>query len=285
MHSVNWLIVIASDEGKVKMKLEYRDILDCLKRHPSSCVALKPTSLISYKLIKDIADEVQDAKYPAVDFSRLVLSEKMERVTLPLTELAIAAAQIGARLLIDAEQSELQPAVDLMALYLMQKVNKNRSIVYNTYQLYLQDSGLRALAHQKWLHENGANFAAKFVRGAYLSHEFSRQKSSHPNYRLCASKALTDQNYNENALMFCGGQDPIIFATHNAGSVKMIGSSIIRHRRQNLHEFAYLMGFRHRISEVLSGFKTLEYVPYGPTDVKIPYLLRRLEENADIMSK
>jgi proline dehydrogenase len=265
------------------MKAEYSKILPCLERHKGSCIALKPTSLISPEKIQKLGSNLKQDRYPEINLDKHLKSGEVEEVSLPLTELAEQATQRGVRLLIDAEQSELQPAVDLIALYLMKRFNNGTNtspLIYNTYQLYLQDSGLRLLCHQKWLQESGSELAAKMVRGAYLSHEIGRKADAHPNYQLCPNKAATDRNYDLNASRLAKENCSAIFATHNSRSVELL-VQLVSNNQSSKCEFAYLMGFRPRIATLLRGHKTLEYVPYGPTNVKIPYLLRRLEENTD----
>ena len=43
-------------------------------------------------------------------------------------------------ILLDAEQTYRQPALDQFALYMSRKFNRDSTLVYNTYQMYLMDS-------------------------------------------------------------------------------------------------------------------------------------------------
>lgn len=216
-----------------------------------------------------------------MNFDMLFELTEIKKIAEPLIKLSEKAAEIGSRILIDAEQSNLQPGVDLIALYLMKRFNKNHSsTIYNTYQLYLKNSPLRLDVHKDWLRSNNASFGAKLVRGAYLNYEIYHQTSSHIDYRLCSSKEQVDRNFNETVhKLICESQSDLIIATHNNESLLKLNSSIIDAQFPEKIEYAYLMGFREKVASHVLNLKWLEYIPYGPSDVKIPYLLRRLEEN------
>jgi proline dehydrogenase len=50
-----------------------------------------------------------------------------------------SVADNSVRLLIDAEQTYYQPAIDYLALAMSKKYNKKEAIIHNTYQMYLKD--------------------------------------------------------------------------------------------------------------------------------------------------
>ncbi|GAA5837043.1 hypothetical protein JCM3766R1_006512 [Sporobolomyces carnicolor] len=96
-----------------------------------------------------------------------------------LRKVAGEARKQGVRLLVDAEQSWYQPAIDHFADLLSQEFNKPDAtcsvpIVYNTYQCYLRTTPSKlesALAHATL---NNYSFGAKLVRGAYVESERKR---------------------------------------------------------------------------------------------------------------
>lgn len=51
--------------------------------------------------------------------------------------------QGNVRLMSDAEQSYLQPAIDAMVLQLQRTYNRTEPVIFNTYQCYLRDTPRR----------------------------------------------------------------------------------------------------------------------------------------------
>ncbi|GAA6006171.1 hypothetical protein JCM11491_002059 [Sporobolomyces phaffii] len=93
------------------------------------------------------------------------------------------ARKQGVRLLVDAEQSWFQPAIDHFADLLAQEFNKPDSscsvpIVYNTYQCYLRTTPSKLEAALEHATANNYSFGAKLVRGAYVESERKRHSQA-----------------------------------------------------------------------------------------------------------
>lgn len=112
---------------------------------------------------------------------------------LRVKRLASAAAAKGVRLMIDAEHSYFQPAIDHTAARLMHRFNAinrkssagssgagaatagvRRPVIFTTYQCYLRDSRRRLADDMERAGRQGYVFACKLVRGAYMHQERQR---------------------------------------------------------------------------------------------------------------
>ncbi|KAH8066278.1 proline dehydrogenase [Aureococcus anophagefferens] len=92
-----------------------------------------------------------------------------------LDGLAALAAARGVRVMVDAEHTYFQPAIDHICLELMRKYNRGGgAVVHNTYQCYLTATAAKLERHAALAAREGWHFGAKLVRGAYLHLERAR---------------------------------------------------------------------------------------------------------------
>ena len=122
----------------------------------------------------------------------------MHRHTLlQVAELILFAGMQGnVRVLIDAEHSYMQPAIDAVVLHLQSKFNRQTAVVYNTYQCYLKDSHQRLTADMQRARDSGFLLAAKVVRGAYMHLE--RDRAAQMGYPSPFHDTLQDTHDNYN---------------------------------------------------------------------------------------
>ena len=202
-------------------------------------------------------------------------------------KLCKAAHDLGLKILVDAEESWFQNVIDDLAYEAMEKYNRERCVVYNTYQMYRHDSLARLKkAHQVAL-EKGYLFGAKPVRGAYMEKERERAQEMGYVDPIQPNKAATDRDYDA-AIKYCVENGAyLVCATHNEKSSLQLTELMNLHGLEPKSDrvfFSQLYGMSDVISFNLAktGYHVVKYVPYGPVEKVMPYLTRRAAENTSI---
>lgn len=191
--------------------------------------------------------------------------------------------------LVDAEETWIQEPIDAMADEMMARYNKEKAIVFNTYQLYRTETlaNLRH-AHKKAV-DNNYFLGAKLVRGAYMEKERARAESQGYPSPIQPDKEATDKTFND-GLLFCIqhiDRVSLMCGSHNEQSnlllVRLMAENRIKADDPRVW-FAQLYGMSDNISFNLAkaGYKVAKYVPYGPVRAVMPYLFRRAAENTSV---
>ncbi|TYI74523.1 hypothetical protein E1A91_D07G205600v1 [Gossypium mustelinum] len=211
-----------------------------------------------------------------------------------LLELCQKCVQDNVALTIDAEDTSIQPAIDYFTYSSAIMYNQDgNTIVFGTIQAYLKDAKERLFVTTKTAQSLGIPMGFKLVRGAYMSSEsklasllgydspiHNSIQETHACYNDCASFMLE---------RIADGYGAVVLATHNVESGQLAASKAcdlgIQKGNQKL-EFAQLYGMSEALSFGLrnAGFQVSKYLPYGPVDMVMPYLLRRAEENRGLLS-
>jgi proline dehydrogenase len=217
--------------------------------------------------------------------------KQMSQMMARLETLAAAASVAKVKLMIDAEQTYMQPAIDHVVLNLQRRYNTNgQDTIYNTFQCYLTDSSDRVLIDLERAEREKFHFACKLVRGAYMIQERKRAQDMHYPDPIHPTLEATHANYNAmvELLLVHNHRTSFMVASHNEDSVKKtvaymdalgipkVGGGVY---------FGQLLGMCDHISYTLGAeqYQVFKYVPYGPVNEVLPYLIRRAQENSGLM--
>jgi len=254
---------------------------DVAKDHPSIpfCV-FKMTGLARFELLEKVHAKASLSDEEVAEFERI--KNRVDRI-------CKKAFDLGVPILIDAEDSWIQDPIDEIAYSMMRKYNLEKAIVFNTCQMYRSDmlGNLKNAFHEAAMHNYF--LGVKMVRGAYMEKE--RERATKMNYPdpIHANKAGTDDAFNK-ALAFCIDNKQrvsLMCGSHNEYSNQYLAVLMNKHGMRNDDKrvwFAQLLGMSDNISFNLAkaGYNVAKYVPYGPVESVMPYLLRRAEENTSV---
>ena len=211
------------------------------------------------------------------------------RVEARVDRLCRTAMENGVAVFIDAEETWIQDAIDGIVKRMMEAYNREKVVVYHTYQLYRKDK-LESLKQDfQEAQEKGYILGAKLVRGAYMEKERERARTRNYPSPIQDTKADTDRDY-DLAVRFCIDHYEKIAlcnASHNEKSNRLQAELIVAkglprdHRHLN---FSQLLGMSDHITFNLAkgGFNVAKYLPYGPVREVLPYLIRRARENSAV---
>lgn len=196
------------------------------------------------------------------------------------------AADHSISLLIDAEESWIQDAIDNLAMEMMRLLNRDKCIVYNTLQMYRWDR----LDYLKDLHaiadKEGFYCGLKLVRGAYMEKERERAYDMGYKSPIQPDKESTDRDYDLAIEYIIENHDKLFLmaGSHNEESNRRLTQLMEKNGLEKGSTnvwFSQLYGMSDNLSFVLAkeGYNVVKYLPFGPIEKTLPYLIRRAEEN------
>lgn len=206
-----------------------------------------------------------------------------------LDAICYAAEKNGVAVMVDAEESWIQEPIDHLVNLMMRRYNKERVVVYNTFQMYRHDRLQFLINSFNQAEAEGYLLGAKLVRGAYMEKENRRAKEMGYPTPMQPNKQATDDAYNV-AIRFCVDNYEKIAscaATHNAESCRL-QARIIHEKgipKEHPHlNFCQLYGMSDNLTFNLAaaGYNTAKYVVYGQVKEVFPYLVRRAKENTAV---
>ncbi|EEC01553.1 proline oxidase, putative, partial [Ixodes scapularis] len=212
--------------------------------------------------------------------------------------IARTAQEKGVRVMVDAEQTYFQPGISRITMELMRKYNREKAIIFNTYQCYLRTTYDHVVRDLELARRQGFFFGAKLVRGAYMEQERLRAKTLGYEDPINATYEDTNATYHK-TLTECLRQVAqqkerktiaIMVASHNEDTVRFAVKQMQELGIQPADKvvcFGQLLGMCDQVSFPLgqAGYSVYKYVPYGPIDEVIPYLSRRAVENHSLLQK
>ena len=216
-------------------------------------------------------------------------SEKFIDFKNRMNDLCKTASKCNVKILIDAEESWIQDAIDMVALDLMEIYNKKVHTIFLTHQCYRTGTLSRIKENFKRAKQNKFLLGIKLVRGAYMEKERERAKKHNYESPIQPTKSDTDLEF-DNSVKFCiDNIDNISIwvGSHNEFSsmqlVKIMKEKKIKSNDKRIW-FSQLYGMSDNISFALAdmGYNVVKLIPFGPIEKTIPYLIRRANENSSV---
>jgi proline dehydrogenase len=215
--------------------------------------------------------------------------KEFERVKERVDRLCHKAAEIDKCLMMDAEETWIQPVMDELMLEMMRKYNRNKALIFNTFQMYRHDR-LQVLK-ELTIRAKEENFfvGVKLVRGAYMEKERARAREMGYPSPIQPDKQSCDRDYDLalSHILLNIDRISLVAGTHNEASsvylTKLMKEQRLEPGDKRIY-FSQLLGMSDHISFNLaySGYNVVKYVPFGPVKDVLPYLIRRAEENTSV---
>ncbi len=215
--------------------------------------------------------------------------EEWHKVRLRTQQLCQVGDKKNIGILIDAEETWIQDPVDALTILMMDIFNKNKVVIYNTMQLYRHDRLQFIKDAYAAAFERDFILGAKLVRGAYMEKERNRAADLNYTSPIQPDKESCDRDYNA-AIEFCidhVDKIAVIVASHNEYSnlytMQLLDKKGLPHNHPHVH-FSQLYGMSDNITFNLAraGCSVSKYLPFGPIQDVIPYLMRRAQENSSV---
>lgn len=268
------------EDFNITMNEAIRAIEFSAKNNHVPVISTKLTGLARFGLLEEISENQQLPNDNHEEFRNVV--KRMEAI-------CFNAASHGIAVFFDAEESWIQYAIDQLVERMMRQFNKDKVIVYNTFQMYRKDRLRYLTSSYDRAQRDGYLLGAKIVRGAYMDKERERAQEKGYESPIHPTKEATDDAYNT-AIRFCVEHYETMascVATHNAKSC-LLQAQLIEEKgivKNHSHlNFCQLLGMSDHLTFNLAeaGYNVAKYVVYGSVREVLPYLIRRAQENTSV---
>lgn len=276
---------------------EFIRVIDYASTQPNiPFMSIKVTGFTRFGLLEKLDDMMHKGEgtlmkryLHAIDTLPPGEKEEWHRVRHRMMRICETAAAKNVGVMVDAEETWIQDPVDALTILMMDTFNKQRAVVYNTIQHYRHDrlkflkDSYEAAVERKFI------LGAKLVRGAYMEKE--RKRAAEMNYPspIHPDKESSDRDYNA-GLEFCIDhldRIGLVVASHNEYS-NLLAVQLLQKRGLPLNHphihWSQLYGMSDNITFNLAhgGCSVSKYLPFGPIEDVIPYLMRRAQENTSV---
>lgn len=276
---------------------QFINVIDYASTQPNiPFMSVKVTGLTRFALLEKLDTSMQKKQGSLIKkyfgaLEELSADERKEwhRVRLRMMRVCEKAAERNIGMLVDAEETWIQDPVDALVMLMMDSFNKKKAIIYNTVQHYRQDrlqflkDCIDAANERKFI------LGVKLVRGAYMEKERKRAAEQGYHSPIQPNKAASDKDFDTGVAISMDNLKSVslLIATHNEHSnmlaVEKMRLANIPFNHERIH-FSQLFGMSDNITFNLAqaGCNVSKYLPFGPIEDVIPYLMRRAQENTSV---
>lgn len=273
-----------SEEGVEQSLQQFLNAVQFSKQNKAlPFVVFKPTALGKVMLFEKVSAGIQLSKEEVASWDRT-----KDRIN----KCCAMAYACQVRMLVDAEESWLQNAIDAIVLDKMRAYNQKETFIFTTLQMYRKDRLEYLNSLLELSRKEGFKLGIKLVRGAYIEKENNRAEEKGYPSPICSSKEATDDNFNLalNGILNSLDHCELFLGTHSEDSVLRVLDFMKANQLAPNDPriwISQLFGMADHISFNLAkaGYQVVKYVPYGPLKEVIPYLIRRAEENTAVQGQ
>ncbi|MFN6373905.1 MAG: proline dehydrogenase family protein [Chitinophagia bacterium] len=281
------------DEKFEKEKNKFIEVIEFASKEKNiPYISIKISGLTSTELLSKLDHTIQRGLKSnssltfEEQFAKLTQIDKAEwqKLIERTSSICLAASKHEIGVMVDAEESWFQDAIDQITYMMMREFNSGKAVVYNTIQLYRSDRLLHLKEHLASARKEKFFTGLKLVRGAYMEKERERAtKMGYPS-PIQPNKDATDRDYDEGVKICMENMDIVrlIVASHNEKST-LKATQNSKDQTADLH-FSQLYGMSDHLTFNLAdaGYSVSKYLPFGPLEEVIPYLMRRAQENSSL---